>query len=185
MSKTIYVAAPYTHSDYSVIEERMLAVNKYCAMLLAHTGCAIISPLTMGHSWQEVDEDLPHVGEFWLTWSQKLLGLCNEMHVLKLEGWDSSKGVLSELQYANAHGIKVLLIDLPSPVEMGLSVNRYCPLSSVPGEVTSYEQLIDYLLDNRYSGVVNDIPPPPHVEYDISDLRDFFHSLIKYVKCRI
>jgi hypothetical protein len=32
------------------------------------------------------------------------------------------------------------------------------------------DEVINYLLDNRYDGVINDLTPSPNIEYDISDL---------------
>lgn len=112
MNKVIYVAAPYTHPDYKEIERRMLKVNWYCSVLLMKEQCAILSPLTMGHAWQETNDNLPHIGDFWLDWCQKLLDLASEIHVLKLDGWKESVGVQQEIRWAEGLGIEIKYITL-------------------------------------------------------------------------
>jgi hypothetical protein len=56
--------------------------------------------------------------------------------------------------------------------------SKFAPLSSLDLKM-SYEEVIDFLLDNRYIGIVNDLTPEPHVEYDLTDLRLVWYSLRK------
>jgi hypothetical protein len=54
-------------------------------------------------------------------------------------------------------------------------------LSNIPGDAKrwTYEQMIDFLLDQNADTIVNDIPPVPHIEYDLADLEVVWESLRK------
>jgi hypothetical protein len=39
------------------------------------------------------------------------------------------------------------------------------------------DEVVNYLLDNGYVGVINDLTPSPNIEYDISDLYDVWDNL--------
>jgi hypothetical protein len=39
------------------------------------------------------------------------------------------------------------------------------------------DEVVNYLLDNGYEGVINDLTPSPNIEYDISDLYDVWDRL--------
>jgi hypothetical protein len=39
------------------------------------------------------------------------------------------------------------------------------------------DEVVNYLLDNRYDGVINDLTPAPNIEYGISDLYDVWDNL--------
>lgn len=54
-------------------------------------------------------------------------------------------------------------------------ISKFCLLSEIDPDF-SYEQVIDYLLDNRYIGILND---NTGVEYELVDLRDVWHNLKK------
>lgn len=43
------------------------------------------------------------------------------------------------------------------------------------------DELVNFLLDNGYDGVVNDLTPLPNIMYDISDLYDVWDNLKKHI----
>ncbi len=45
----------------------------------------------------------------------------------------------------------------------------YLPLSKLDKKY-NLEELLDYLIDNNYVGIINDLTNEPHIEYDLDDL---------------
>jgi hypothetical protein len=43
------------------------------------------------------------------------------------------------------------------------------------------DEVVNFLLDNGYDGVVNDLTPLPNIMYDISDLYDVWDNLKKHI----
>lgn len=48
-------------------------------------------------------------------------------------------------------------------------MKNYFPLSKLDKKY-NLEELLNYLIDNNYIGIVNDLTNEPHVEYDLQDL---------------
>jgi hypothetical protein len=55
--------------------------------------------------------ELPNDFAFWGDLSLDLLKRCDEMHLLKLEGWSVSRGVKEELDFCHKNGIKVSYVE--------------------------------------------------------------------------
>jgi len=108
-SNLIYVSSPYTHSDSSVVENRMKCVTKYLAQLSAERKIAF-SPLFM-HYCFDCGVELPKDYDFWRNHCLTLLSKSDVMHVLLLPGWDDSIGVKDEMDFALAHNIPFELIN--------------------------------------------------------------------------
>lgn len=106
----IYISAPYTHKDISVIDNRMTRVTKYSAHLLLN-GEHIICPLTMGHAFS-YKKQMPNSQEFWMKWCYALLSKCDVMHVLLIPGWEISDGVQKEIKYCEENNIKIIYVSL-------------------------------------------------------------------------
>lgn len=56
-------------------------------------------------------QDMPTNFEFWENFCLTFLSKCDEMHVLKMDGWKFSYGVNMEEQYCNLNNILVKYID--------------------------------------------------------------------------
>lgn len=54
-----------------------------------------------------------------------------------------------------------------------MSKNRYKPLSSIDYLLldSDTDDIIDYLDANGYKGIINDLSPLPHIQYDVDDLK--------------
>lgn len=48
-------------------------------------------------------------------------------------------------------------------------MKNYFPLSKLDKKY-NLEELLNYLIDNNYVGIINDLTDEPHVEYDLDDL---------------
>ena len=54
-----------------------------------------------------------------------------------------------------------------------MSKNRYKPLSSIEHLLLDNDtgDIIDYLEAKGYNGIINDLSPLPHIQYDVDDLK--------------
>jgi hypothetical protein len=99
-----YLAAPYSHPDKAVIEQRMEQVCKAAADLTME-GKLVVSPLMMHFVLQH--RSIPGTWNFWGRYSAAMLARCTEMVVLMLPGWETSEGVTAELKLAEAAKLPV------------------------------------------------------------------------------
>lgn len=110
--KFIYIASPYSHSKEEIRDERVKAVEKFVAKLqcdYAHEH-VIFSPIVhSGH----VSKHMPHDSwyqsfDFWIKEiDDYFLELADEIWIFQYEGWDVSRGVLYEINYAEEKSIPV------------------------------------------------------------------------------
>ena len=110
IKKLIYVSSPYSHTDESVVEERVLLVTKYVAKLV-RDGIMAISPITYGDALLKVRK-LPSDYAFWNTFCLSLLSKCYKMIVYKIDGWEESIGVKDEIRYCLENNIEVEYIEV-------------------------------------------------------------------------
>lgn len=104
----IFVSAPYYDFDKDIIRSRVAIVSKYCGRLISE-GKIAISPICLGHLVVE-HCSMPNDFNYWEKYSIKVLSKCNELHVLKIKGWEESRGVSAEIKYAVRHKIKIKYI---------------------------------------------------------------------------
>lgn len=106
----IYIATPYSHELESVQISRFNAVNKYAAELISR-GEVVFSPISHSHPVAEYLEDCPNDWDFWEKHDLPILGICSDIHVLCLPGWEESKGVHEEIVEAKRLGINISFIN--------------------------------------------------------------------------
>ena len=111
MARLTYLASPYTHADPAVREARYVAACKVAAELML-AGKVIFCPIAHSHPISEhmpegcaVDPDL------WKKQDEPYVGVCDELIVLRLRGWEKSGGVAHEIKEATARGIPVIYMD--------------------------------------------------------------------------
>lgn len=110
MDKTlVYLAVPYTHEDPTVMEWRFNVVNEVAGRLMKQ-GIHIFSPISHTHPIA-VTCDLPRGFDFWEQYDRAILQVCRKVIVLRLFGWEQSKGVQAEIKIATELGIPVEYID--------------------------------------------------------------------------
>jgi hypothetical protein len=106
MSKLIYLASPYSHPEDSVRHENYLIVTKIAADLVSR-GYVAISPITYGHMLLE-HAKMPTDWEFWENFCITLLKKCEKIIVCNnMVGWDKSRGVSAEIEFAKNNGIEI------------------------------------------------------------------------------
>jgi len=94
----IYMPSPYSH-QHKHIEKSRFELASYATATLISRGIKVFSPIAYSHPlaiqyklgldfeyWQKLNES-------WIDWADCLL-------VLMLEGWEQSRGILSEVNYA-------------------------------------------------------------------------------------
>ena len=101
----IYLASPYTHSDPFVREERYLRASKALTFLLSRHEWAY-SPIVHCHELAKIGGLPPDAG-FWQDYDFYMLGKCDKFYILRIEGWEQSKGVAAEKAEAERLSIPV------------------------------------------------------------------------------
>jgi len=121
--KLIYLASPYSHPDATVryARYRMTAV---AAAYLMQAGHNVFSPICHTHPIAELGCLSDRDASFWLERDKQILAFCDEVRVLKLEGWENSKGIAHELAWAKEMGKPCTLME---PVQ-------YCTAHKVWGD---------------------------------------------------
>ena len=102
----IYVAAPYAHEDENVTKNRIMQAGQYTAHLM-NNGFTVFSPVNYGDALGHYMTD---AGE-WFKQYASLLRRSDVLHVLKISGWEDSKGVQADLEIAKLHSIPVYFVD--------------------------------------------------------------------------
>lgn len=49
--------------------------------------------------------------EFWMGQDLPILAMCSRMKVLRLDGWQDSRGIAAEMQFASSYGVLIEFID--------------------------------------------------------------------------
>jgi hypothetical protein len=108
--KLIYLASPYTVSGTASEEQkqRNFEACARCAHELVKHGYLVYAPILQSRPI----EQLCDVGASWEDWKAYDLAIiekCDEVHVLCIDGWRESVGVLDEIDHALKRGIPVKL----------------------------------------------------------------------------
>lgn len=105
----IYLASPYMDPDSSVVEQRFDAVCRKAGELIKE-GHVVYSPIAHSHPIA-IRVALPQDWAFWERFDTAMLKCATAFYILKLPGWDRSKGVASEEYIARSMGIPVTYLD--------------------------------------------------------------------------
>lgn len=109
MTKVIYVSSPYTGTPEQR-EERYLEVETFCTIKIQE-GFTVFSPIVHNHQMLAHNPNLPITFDFWNDYCLNLLHVCDEMWVVTLDGWESSKGITGEMAFAHEYEIPVTFYD--------------------------------------------------------------------------
>lgn len=101
----VYLASPFTHPDSQVRRERYIKACAHAARLMLD-GQAVFAPIPHSYS---IEDHFPQLEgfDFWMHQDLPILHHAAKLIVLKLDGWDKSKGVAREMEYAKENGIPV------------------------------------------------------------------------------
>jgi len=104
----LYLAAPYTHENPKITEEWVKLTANAAAWLMAQ-GHHVIAPTLFGHTLVQTT-GFEDTHTFWVDWGLNLLSRCDELYVLKLDGWKESKGIKQEVQEARKNGMQITFL---------------------------------------------------------------------------
>lgn len=106
-----YLASPYTHKDPAVREERYHAACKKAAELML-AGKVIFCPIAHSHPISEhMPEGFAIDGALWEKQDEPYVSMCDELIVLMLPGWETSKGVTHEMSEAQSRKIPITFVE--------------------------------------------------------------------------
>jgi hypothetical protein len=108
----IYLASPYSHPDPLIMQSRFEVAERVTAQLL-NKRVWVYSPIVHCHALA-TRFNLPRNFEFWRDYNFALLRHASELYVTDMPGWDESKGVAAELNFARQCGIPRRLLDILS-----------------------------------------------------------------------
>lgn len=111
----IYLASPFNHPDEGVRIKRFDEATLF-GFALTEAGLNVYCPITQSRTLQEVathcragiTRQLAH--EEWMRVDIAFLSKAKLLVVLCLDGWEVSKGVFEETEYAKANGIPMVCI---------------------------------------------------------------------------
>ena len=109
MKNLIFISSPYTHEDPKVVEENFAQVAKLSAHLTSK-GYVAFSPIVYGHTllnWTKMEADWETWKAFCLTFLKK----SEELWVYRMDGWNRSRGVAEEIEFAIKNNIIIKYLD--------------------------------------------------------------------------
>ena len=120
MMDYVYLASPYSHADESVRNERFNLACEKAAEYISN-GIAVFAPISHTHHIADFMEESARMDfELWMEADLPLVHHAREVHVLRLEGWEQSRGIRREIEYAMERGIPVVYIDMTDKVLVGV-----------------------------------------------------------------
>ena len=112
----IYLATPFQHPLAAVRHTRFYEACELAAKLMER-GEVVFSPIA--HSYHiNTFLDTPGGHEFWMRQDLSVLEHCSKLLVAKMDGWEQSRGIAAEIQFAKENNIPVKYLD---PVTMEIS----------------------------------------------------------------
>lgn len=105
MDKLIYIGSPYSHPDDEVRHNNFRLVSDLAARLCSE-GKVAFSPITYGHTLLDFKE-MPSDWKFWQNFCLSFLVHADELLVYQMPGWDQSRGLADEIEFAKQHNITV------------------------------------------------------------------------------
>lgn len=97
----IYLASPYSSSEPGLAAHRFHMTEYYVAKYMQQN-FAIFSPIVHCHALAE-NYNLPTDAQYWWGYNKAFLEKADELWVLRLLGWEESKGVRVETAWWNAN----------------------------------------------------------------------------------
>lgn len=109
MKKLIYLCTPYSNKDSFIQEYRYISAYDTTAHLLKQ-GHVVFSPIAcLLDLAKKYKMDTSY--DFWKNYCETFIASCDEVWVLNLDGWNESKGVMGEIEFAKNLNKPVQLYD--------------------------------------------------------------------------
>lgn len=107
----IYLGSPYSHHDPAMRHQRYRQVGRAAAHLIRE-GLIVYSPIVHCHLIAR-EFGLPKEFEFWERFDYAMLEPAGLLMVLKLPGWEESRGLTAEMAFARKKEIPLKFMDWP------------------------------------------------------------------------
>jgi hypothetical protein len=101
----VYLASPYSHASAEVRQARFEAVE-HCAHWLLLRRNWVFAPIVHCHAIA-VKYGLPKEFDYWEEYDKAMLMYARAIYVLCIDGWQESKGIAGELEFAMREGILI------------------------------------------------------------------------------
>src|ERR1035437_6004172 len=101
----IYLASPYSDPDPAVMASRHKQMLSITAAYM-RSFLPVFSPIVHCHELA-LTHSLPTDFEFWKNYCLDMLHASAVLYVIKLPGWEDSKGIKAEVAYAHTNLIPV------------------------------------------------------------------------------
>jgi hypothetical protein len=105
----IYLASPYSSPLPELVQDRYQRAVAFTMSMIAQ-GVPCFSPIAYCHPFA-LAAKMPTDAQFWLQFNMQFLRKAEAVFVLRLPGWDQSKGVQIELKMAKALHIPIIHFD--------------------------------------------------------------------------
>lgn len=102
----IYVASPYSSPILEAQQQRFEAAREFTRRAFK-LGFAVFSPIVYAHEMARGNA-LPTDAQSWLVFNSQVLRHAEAMYVLRLTGWEKSKGVTTEIKQCTALFIPIV-----------------------------------------------------------------------------
>ena len=109
MDKLIYLASPYGHDKPAKLRQQRYEAALVVEAAMMRDGLMVYSPIAHRHPGA-VRELYPLGWEYWKSFDSLIITRCDEVHVLRLTGWESSIGVKAEIDLAKCLDKRVVYI---------------------------------------------------------------------------
>ena len=93
----VYLSSPYTGADAETMQRRYDAACLFTAMHM-RAGVLLFSPIVHCHELS-INYSLPKNFAFWRKWCLGMLSPASELWLLRLDGWEDSKGCREEMDF--------------------------------------------------------------------------------------
>lgn len=106
----IYIACPYSDPNE---DKRMYRIDEACrwAALLFNQGLSVFSPLSHGFAFVDNIAIAENTHERWLALDKAILAHCDAMLIVQIAGWNTSRGVLEEIEFCLRNSIPIYSTD--------------------------------------------------------------------------
>ena len=105
----IYLASPYSHEEAFIREVRYQGALMAVGALMAQD-FLVVSPIVHCHE-VAIRVALPSSWDYWKKFCTALLLGCGQVVVLKLPGWEDSKGIAAELAISRELHLPIIYLD--------------------------------------------------------------------------
>jgi hypothetical protein len=105
----IYLATPHNHLDAEVRKSRFREAQLAASIVYAYQ-IPCYSPIAHWHPIS-IDFELPHGWDYWKQQDEAMLLASQEMWVIMIDGWNTSKGIEAEIKFCQKNSKNIHWID--------------------------------------------------------------------------